>query len=516
MSYRVEQLNKKTGVVYVYEATSYWDKEKKQPRNKQVCIGKIDPVTNEFIPSKRLSNTQAAALDKTVSATTKIVGPYMVLDLFTRELGLDKELKASFPNTYNEILSMAYYLTISQAPLSHIASFVKAFEHPSSKELTSQRISDILTQIGQSDKQAFFKSWINKTLNNDYLCYDITSVSSYSKLNEYVKYGYNRDKEKLPQINLAVLFAQKSKLPVYYKYLNGSISDVVTLHHLLKTFDYLELPKMHLVMDKGFYSQNNIEELLKKDKFIITIPNRLTWVRQIIDQIKDHIQKPQNYCKVEYEVLYTYTKIHSLGSNNNRCYVHIYYNAKKAANAIDNFTEELLGYKEELETSNLIKDHEEAYNAYFRLKQTKKGIKVDFNDEAIEKHIKNYAGFFVILTNDIKDPQEALRIYRNKDVVEKCFDDLKNQLDMKRLRIHNSTTMDGRLFVQFIALIYISALREKMRQTGLIDKYTPNELLLEMQTLVDIRYSGKYGHLLTEITKKQREILEALKINVEV
>jgi len=86
---------------------------------------------------------------------------------------------------------------------------------------------------------------------------------------------------------------------------------------------------------------------------------------------------------------------------------------------------------------------------------------------------------------------------------------------MKRLRIHNPTTMDGRLFVHFIALIYISALREKMRQTGLIDKYTPNELLLEMQTLVDIRYSGKYGHLLTEITKKQREILEALKINIE-
>jgi hypothetical protein len=68
---------------------------------------------------------------------------------------------------------------------------------------------------------------------------------------------------------------------------------------------------------------------------------------------------------------------------------------------------------------------------------------------------------------------------------------------------------------KFIALIYISALREKMRQTGLIDKYTPNELLLEMQTLVDIRYSGKYGHLPTEITKKQREILEALKINIE-
>ena len=38
MTYRVHQLNKKTGVTYVYEATAVWGKEKKQPRNKQVCI----------------------------------------------------------------------------------------------------------------------------------------------------------------------------------------------------------------------------------------------------------------------------------------------------------------------------------------------------------------------------------------------------------------------------------------------------------------------------------------------
>ncbi|RDI93467.1 hypothetical protein Q502_05430, partial [Mesotoga sp. Brook.08.YT.4.2.5.2.] len=106
----------------------------------------------------------------------------------------------------------------------------------------------------------------------------------------------------------------------------------------------------------------------------------------------------------------------------------------------------------------------------------------------------------------------ALRVYRNKDTIEKSFDDLKNQLDMKRLRIHSAASMDGRLFVQFIALILMSALRKKMRDTKLIEKYTVRELLLEMETLTQVRYSGKYGHILTEITKPQREILQSLKI----
>ncbi|SCA64282.1 hypothetical protein SCG7086_DK_00040 [Chlamydiales bacterium SCGC AG-110-P3] len=34
---------------------SYWDKELKQPWNKQVCGGKIDLETGDFVPSKRLN-----------------------------------------------------------------------------------------------------------------------------------------------------------------------------------------------------------------------------------------------------------------------------------------------------------------------------------------------------------------------------------------------------------------------------------------------------------------------------
>lgn len=120
-----------------------------------------------------------------------------------------------------------------------------------------------------------------------------------------------------------------------------------------------------------------------------------------------------------------------------------------------------------------------------------------------------------LLTNSIKNPIESLQIYRDKDVVEKSFDDLKNQLDMKRLRMHSSSAVDGRFFVQFIALIYMSALRKEMRKTGLIEQYTVRELLQEMETLTKIKYSGKYGHILTETTKQQREILKGMHIELD-
>lgn len=47
----VKNTNKKTGVTYVYESESYWDKEKKQPRNKRKLIGRIDEETGEIVPT---------------------------------------------------------------------------------------------------------------------------------------------------------------------------------------------------------------------------------------------------------------------------------------------------------------------------------------------------------------------------------------------------------------------------------------------------------------------------------
>src|SRR5687767_15327407 len=122
MAKRVIHLNKKTGVCYVYEYTPYWDKEKKQGRNKQVCIGKIDPVNGEIIPSRRFAShrtsTQTVVPDSTVMATAQILGPSLILDSISERLGLEKLLKSCFPQNYQQILAMAYYLVVEGGPLS--------------------------------------------------------------------------------------------------------------------------------------------------------------------------------------------------------------------------------------------------------------------------------------------------------------------------------------------------------------------------------------------------------------
>lgn len=514
MAFKLHKINKKTGITYVYESTSYWDKEKKQPRNKQVCIGKLDPISKEFIPSKRLNPEQAAARDPAVTVSTSIIGPLLILDSLTRKLGLDKLLKSCFPNDYQQIQMMAYYLVVNGGPLSHCQAWSKKYAPDLAETLASQRISETLCAISMNEKQSFCTQWMAQILEDDYLCYDITSISSYSELNEYIKYGHNRDKEKLPQLNLAMLFSQKGRLPVYFHQLPGNITDVTTLTNLLKTFKFMDKKPMNYVMDKGFYSKKNIDNLVaSRQKFTVSVPMSNKWVQLAIDDIYQDIHSPQGYQRIDNEILYVHSRLYPWGAENRRCYLHLYYNAYARAVCVDRFCEELLDYKSELESGNLVKEHSNAYDTFFVIKTTpKSGTKVTYNNNAVNQYIKRYTGFQVILTNAIKDPVETLQIYRDKDVVEKCFDDLKNQLDMKRLRMHSSEAVNGRLFVQFIALIYLSALRNEMRTSGLIKQYTARELLQEMETLTKIKYSGKYGHLLTEMTKPQREILKCLNI----
>ena len=125
MSCRVNHLNKKTGVTYVYESVSIWDKEKQQSRSKQICIGKIDSSTGELIPSQRLHmEAPAEAVQKAEPsiATAAAVGPSLILDALSERLGIAKILKTVFPEFHAQILTMAYYLAVHGGPLSQCAS----------------------------------------------------------------------------------------------------------------------------------------------------------------------------------------------------------------------------------------------------------------------------------------------------------------------------------------------------------------------------------------------------------
>jgi hypothetical protein len=190
MASQVYHHNKKTGVTYVYSVESYWDKGKKAPRNRQVCIGKLDKETGEFIPSQRKEKVAKKGALAGVTAETRITGPALLLDRLAGDTGLASLVNRCFPDLQSEIMSLVYFIVQKGLPLSRSEVWSKGHAHPCKEVLVSQRISELLLSIREDDRQKFLSLWMAKMSEHDYLCYDITSISSYSKTNEYVRYGY--------------------------------------------------------------------------------------------------------------------------------------------------------------------------------------------------------------------------------------------------------------------------------------------------------------------------------------
>ena len=264
-----------------------------------------------------------------------------------------------------------------------------------------------------------------------------------------------------------------------------------------------------------FYSQKNVSELFNnRCQFMIGVPSNRQWVRDVIDLCRDALHSPRGYRDLDMDSLYMHTVLYQWPENRRRCYMHIYDDPHRAADDFEALNRHLQLCRKELESKQLNKLHEKDYQQFFLVRETPvRGRQVDYNDDAIAAYRDQYAGFFAILTSKKMDALEVLQIYRNKDAVEKAFDDLKNSLDMKRLRIHSSARMSGRVFVQFVALILFSQILKTMREKDLSSRYSPKLLLGELESLTKTHYTGKYKDIVSEVSKAQREILEAFNID---
>ena len=135
-------------------------------------------------------------------------------------------------------------------------------------------------------------------------------------------------------------------------------------------------------------------------------------------------------------------------------------------------------------------------------------MKVLAKEDAIAEAKCNY-GYFALMSNEIKDPIKALDIYRNKDLVEKAFGNLKERLNLRRTGASTESSLDGKLFVQFVALIYMSYLKKKMSNEGLFDDYTMQKVLDELDVIEVFENPGSAIHV-GEVTKKQEGLYKSL------
>lgn len=500
----------KGGITYVYESESYWDREKKQPRSRRKLIGHVDPETGEVVPNRSYSQEPAIA-------RTFVSGTYILFDTVAQRIGLKKILQDSLPRQADSILTCAYYMLSEGNALSRCEQWSAGTLTPLMGRLGDQRISELLQVLTKDRQMKFFRNWIADKSEDDTYALDITSISSYSDEIGVVRAGYNRDHENLEQINLALLIGSNTYRPLYYALLPGNINDRSSLTRFVGTVNAVGFRKFRIVMDKGFCTKANIDMLYETDmKFTISLVGGLKFAQDAISEVKGEIARFSNYRQILGSKVFVQSSLKKW--NGHRCYTHVYYDETKKDKDIRRFMDRLYRCKSLLEAEQKVPERDRQFcERYFEIRDTpKRGRKVVSKDDEIEAFRVKDAGYLVLISNCEKDPVRCLEVYRNKETAESGFDEMKNDEDMYRLRVHSENAMDGKLFIAFVALTIKMELNRVVYSDEALRNRSVQEIIDEMKLFRCTYVEGRRKPFLTEPTKLQKQVMKTFVLDTDI
>jgi len=495
-----------------------------------------------------------------VTAKALFIGPKLVFEAITKRYNIKHLLERSFGERITkDILSMVWYITSEGSALSDSDSWLDYYENPRGSSMSSQDVSRLLDDIDYDGMMTFYKLWLKETAKGtaktEKMLYDLTSISYYGSSIDAAEYGYNRDSENLPQVNYALLCMRSTAMPLFAWPLNGSISDIGTLETTLQFLKKLEFTPNCLMMDRGFCSIDNLSGMFKSGyKFLQAIKVNAKWIYGVIDASEDLRFNPDSKIDVGGRTYYASANacwwvrlrkltgrdpekeeflIHTCSSsskdkyvNNDEnieiiaqypCRVHVLFCQDLIGNQHDKFMERLKAERDRLVINDDAEVHKEfeKYIKVYRKKYARRRT-VEYDTSMIAQHKNRYAGYVCFLTNDktIETASDALAEYSTRDYIEKDFDEMKNDLDMKRLRVHTDDRMKSRLFIQFIAEIYLREIRVCMRGSEICKKLTKKQIFSHIKTIYKVKFKGKYNDVYPELSRHQRSILDALNVSL--
>jgi len=540
------------GTIYVYYTVRAYRNSHGKPTSDEVSIGKKDGATGNLIPNNRYfeifhphpqpasqsqlqpqpqpqaahqvrcvnhpdpddvaQTTHHAELQAPVPQKIQSCGNSAVLLEMAKQIGLLATLEQCFPSKWDRILACAFYILCEGNVMMYIEDWFDETKISFTNRMNDVACSRLFASITDEERSTFFSEWIRRRREKEYIAYDVSSISTYSNNIDIAEWGYNRDGDNLPQMNLGMYYGMTSHIPVYYNLYSGSIPDKVYLEFMMTSAKDLGINDVCFVIDRAFVTENNFLCMQKSGfSFITAMPGQRVNFTKLIDENKKNVRKSANRIG-KYEIYGLQQPIELYGIN---LQAHIYYDSEKQVRDEKALYAHIERLQEELNKMSGSKRATQKYKDYFVIdEKTPDAFTFALDTCKIDEKLEQ-TGFFVLLSNNANlSSTEVLRIYRERDVIEKNFDQFKNRLDFKRMRTHWNKTTDGKMFVGFIALILRSYMQRLMQNNNETKHMTFEKILIELKKIKSVILSDM-NETITPMTKIQKTIIAALGMRQE-
>ena len=250
------------GTYYKYAVAYRYNAEKK--RTDKITLELLGKITEQggFVPSPKKVIKDGANSLPVVDIKT-----YGVYNLFSSLLAEDcTSLLALFPASIGETLltvammRFAYQHPIKRMPYQHAHDYSSL--HWSAKGIDDKVITASLKHVGEN--RQLLLNWmksrleLKENLQDRFVMIDSTHIPTLSEHLSVNAMGYNPQHSYDPQIRLMYIFSAQMQQPVYYRLINGNITDVTSMKTCV---DELNAKDVVFIADKGFYSKKNVADL---------------------------------------------------------------------------------------------------------------------------------------------------------------------------------------------------------------------------------------------------------------
>ena len=490
---RIVHNTQKNGDIYVLERQTIYDPDKKQTKVLSTkLLSKIPKGTEVHVPTrpKKPDFDEETKIPTEITASRDHIGMMEIIDHIGSASGIDDGIYGNTDTgTAQKIISIARYLLASNGQsLPGILTW--QFNHPLPYEegISEDIYHDLFMQIGRDEslQQSFFANRCASIRERPVLAYDSTTISTYSENQIEARYGYNKDEDGLKTIKLLTLYSIETRQPIAFTKQPGNLPDVITIENALKQLSALGLGNAEVITDNGYYSEHNLAALfLASFDFVTLVKTSLKWVKAEIDAHIDDFGSVSSACPfdigthgITVTLMRNFVKVRKYANRKSgsqkgdeetfrrRVYLDVYFNSARRAEEEIRFDEDLIELRRNIEEGTRVEDlTNDAQNKaakYLHIKQWGNKTYVTYKEVAC-REAKKYHGYFALVSNCEKDTFECLRKYRKRETIESFFGSMKRRADGTRVRVWDTDTLRGRMFVQFIALCYYEYLSNEIR-----------------------------------------------------
>lgn len=555
------------GHTYVEAYRNEWDPEKKRSRIAQrKYVGVLDTTTGRVrLGKKYLSeNPQYEGkilyyedkqlvertpeevqeeLDKRVPSPLNDVVSYgasAACWLVAQQSGMLEDLKKTFGAEVGaDLLRLAVYQYLDGGSMDCFEQWASQHWLPKARTFSGQRISEMLSKITHQDITSYLKLRNHRCVDHfnkvktqaeelkkpgprfRYLALDSTALSTYSVTISSAAYGYAKQNPELRQVNFTLGVDYLNGDVCYAYESEGSITDKSVYPHLMMDLHHngYNLQDTVIVTDQGYQSICNIQRLLDIEiNYVCGVPLTEESVKQLFERYKSSLSNPaflNGRLKVAARTSKElWEKATDSGPLHLSTSLHLYKYPELAAQQAISLHQKI---EEVLEKKNSGEKLHSADRSRVRnyIVENNKNVWVK-NIKGLEEFLTR-AGCFAIRTNCIEDPFECLAVYKQRQIVETAFRQMKVLNGNNRLRCTERTYV-GKLLLFVIA----QSLRMRMLYTvkeneQRLDLDLPGDSLDKamamLKGIMAIRPPSKAVWAGRPISKKARDILELLGIN---